>query len=109
MSNGNLEIDSVRFSISGGQLRDVQIDGRTDIFNHPEVARFRDQGGKIVSVSGEFRYDGRKFDFKISYAPSSGLGRVQVEKKGRRTGDLQIRQEGFDLVYEEFERYFIED
>ena len=109
MSGSSLEIDSVRFEMSGGQLENVQIGGRTDIFNHPEVRRFRSEGGKIVSVSGQFRHDGRKFKFKASYAPSSGLGRVKVEKTGRRTGDLDIRQEGFDFVYEEFERHFIND
>jgi hypothetical protein len=105
----SLEIDSVRFEMSGGQLEDIQIGGRVDIFNHPEVKRFRKQGGKIVSVSGEFQHDGRKFKFKTSYAPSTGLGRVQVEKKGRRTGDLEVRQEGFDFIYEEFENYFIDN
>lgn len=109
MAGSSLEIDSVRFGMSGGQLKDVQIDGRVDIFDHPEVKRFRDQGGKIVSVSGQFQHDGRKFKFKISYTPSSGLGRIQVEKTGRRTGDLDIRQEGFDFVYEEFESFFIDD
>lgn len=108
MSNGKLTIDSVRFMMSGGQLENVQIGGRTDIFNHPEVVHFRDQGGKIVSISGDFRHDGRKFSFKTSYAPSSGIGHVKVEKKGRRTGDLEIRKEGFDLIYETFQEYFID-
>lgn len=108
MTNGNLTIDSVRFMLSGGQLEDVAIGGRTDIFEHPEVRRWRDQGGKIVSISGEFRYDGRRFEFQVSYAPASGLGRVKVEKKGRRTGDLELREEGFELVYEVFETYFVD-
>lgn len=107
--SGNLTIDSVRFSLSGGQLEDVAIGGRTDIFQHPEVKRWRNQGGKIVRVSGEFNYDGRRFDFQVSYAKSSGLGRVNVEKKGRRTGNLQIREEAFELVYDIFENYFIEN
>ena len=109
MPGGTLEIDSVRFMMSGGQLEKVQIGGRTDIFEHPDVSHFRSQGGKIVSVSGEFQHDGRKFKFKVSYAPTTGHGRVKVEKMGRRTGDLDIRQEGFDFVYEEFEDYFIDD
>lgn len=107
MSGSSLEVDAVRFMMSGGQLEDVEIGGRTDIFNHPEVQRFRSRGGKIVSISGKFRHDGRKFAFQASYSPSIGLGRVKVEKKGRRTGDLEVRQEGFDFVYEEFENYFV--
>lgn len=108
MTNGNLTIDSVRFLLSGGQLEDVAIGGRTDIFEHPEVRRWRSQGGKIVSISGEFRHDNRRFNFQVSYAPSSGIGRVNVEKKGRRTGDLDIREEGFQLIYEEFENFFVD-
>lgn len=107
MSGGSLTIDSVRFELSGGRLEDVQIGGRSDIFQHPEIKRWRSQGGKIVSVSGEFRYDSRSFDFQVSYAQSSGIGRVKVEKKGRRTGDLEVREEGYELVYEAFEQHFV--
>ncbi|WP_154019129.1 hypothetical protein, partial [Halococcus agarilyticus] len=71
--------------MSGGGLEDVEIGGREDIFTHPEVERFSDRGGKIVKITGEFVLDGRKFNFSVSYAPSTGLGRVMVEKKGRRT------------------------
>jgi len=108
MSNGNLTIDSVRFELSGGRLEDVRIGGRSDIFQHPEVQRWRDQDGKIVSISGEFRYDNRSFSFQVSYARSSGIGRVKVEKKGRRTGDLDVREEGYELVYQAFEKHFVD-
>ncbi len=104
-----LRIKLIRIFIEGGELRDVNIEGREDIFDHPDVRHFlKNREGRIIYISGDFEFRGISFYFQAGYIMGEGLGRISVRKKGRRTGNLAIRNEAFDFLYEIYKEYFIE-
>ncbi|AHB67407.1 hypothetical protein HISP_00175 [Haloarcula hispanica N601] len=95
----------------GGDIEDLSVNGRTDIFNHEEVRRYtNEKDGKIIKIEGEFEYKSAKFDFSISYAKESAvdMGHISVRKKGQRTGDVGIREEAFEFLEELYNHHFIE-
>ncbi|WP_436924739.1 hypothetical protein [Halosimplex amylolyticum] len=111
MSDAHLVIDSVKILLRGGDIEGISVNGRTDIFNHPEVERYvEERDGKIQKIEGEFRYDEVLFDFSLSYARESAvdMGHLSVRKQGRRTGDVGIREDAFEFIEEIFEKHFID-
>jgi len=111
MPRSLLTIDSVKVHLRTGDVDRVRLGGRTDIFNHPEVKRYTDElNGKISAIEGEFEYKNVGFDFQISYATEASveMGRVTVKKKGKATGDLELREEAFDFLREIYEEFFVD-
>lgn len=102
-----LKITTVKIEIDEPELKDVEIDGRTDIFSHPEVQRFTENhDGRVVQIKGDMEYRGARFQFQAGYYPQ--MGRIKIEKKGRTTGDTQITREAYEFLYDIYREFFID-
>lgn len=103
-------IDLVKVDLRTSDIQRIKFDGRTGIFDHPEVIRYTDKkDGKIKHIEGRFKHKTRWFEFTINYATESGyeFGRVSVEKQGKSVGEIDLREEVYEIVYELFEDHFI--
>lgn len=106
-----LIIDTVKISLRTGEIEEINVNGRTDIFEHDEVERYtEDKDGKIIKIGGEFEYGNNRFNFTVGYSKESGvdLGRISVKKQGRRTGDLGAREEAFEFLENIYDDYFVD-
>ncbi|RLI81550.1 hypothetical protein DRP04_05830 [Archaeoglobales archaeon] len=106
MDRLKLMIKEVRLALETGDLKKVDIDGRTDILNHPDVQHFiNNRNGRIIGVGGEMNYRGVSFEFSVGYTVD-GFGRMRIKKKGEKTGDVDINQEAFDFLYRVYKAFF---
>jgi hypothetical protein len=102
-----LSIKTVKIKIDEEDLKDVEIDGRRDIFNHPEVERFiTEKDAKIVQIKGRMTYGDTNFKFHAGYYDE--MGRVMVTKKGSKNGNLDVINESYSFLYDIFRDYFID-
>ena len=104
-----LKIKGIKIFIEDGDIKNVNLGGREDIFEHPDVKHFLEKrDGKVIQISGDFQLNGRIFDFKVGYSMKDGLGTIIVRKKGQKTGDLTIIKDAFNFLYSLYNIYFIE-
>jgi len=86
----------------------VDIDGRTDILDHRDVKYFiEEKKGRIVEVSGKMTYKETDFDFSVGYYIQEAMGKIDIKKKGRKTGDLDIISEAYRFLYTLYKEFFI--
>jgi|GEM_PF-2160419 len=108
MERVKLLINSVGIFIEGGDIKRVDIDGRTDILDHHDVKYFTEKKqGRIVEVSGKMTYKEIDFDFSVGYYIQEGMGKISVKKKGQKTGDLDIISEAYRFLYTLYKEFFI--
>lgn len=101
-----VEIDSVKILVDGAEIKDVRIDGRTNIFTHEDVDHFTsDRDGEIVQIEGEMYYEDNFFDFQAGY--NENLGRLKVRKKGQAIGDIELVYDAYEFLYDRYEDHFI--
>lgn len=102
-----LEVDLVEMLVDESELQDVRIGGRTDIIDNPTVEEFREEhDARVVRLEGQFRLDGKYYDFTSGY--TDGMGQVTVRKQGRVEERPELVKEAFDFVYETYDRYFVD-
>ena len=102
-----LEVDLVEMLVDESELEDVRIGGRTDIIDNPAVEEFRDDhDARVVRLEGQFRLNGRYFNFTAGY--TDGMGQVTVKKQGRVEERPELVEEAFDFLYESYGRYFVD-
>jgi len=110
MPGAVLRIDEVNIYIEGeSDIETVDIGGREDIFEHDDVRYFvEEENGKITRLEGEFELGGHLFSFQVGYMTDTGLGRVKVFKQGRGIENEQVVKNAYELVYDLYEKYFVD-
>ena len=107
MLGSRLKIKTVKIEVDEHQIKSVQIGGRTNIFDHEDVRMFtEDRDGRLVSIKGEMKYKGQDFYFQCGY--DDKFGRLTVEKKGKRNGNLAIVEEAYDFLDQIYREHFID-
>lgn len=102
-----VKIDTVNVQIESGELKEVRVGGRADIFDVKTVKQLReDRDGKIAQIKGEILYKNEYFKFHVGY--NEITGRVSIKKKGRAKGDVHLVQEAYDTLYDLYDEYFID-
>lgn len=108
MPQSLLKITTVKIDVDGRRLKNVRLDGRTDIFSDDEVERMtQERDGKITQIEGELTYKGQPFDFVAGY--NDQTGRIKIRKKGSPTGDVEILQEAYEFLFELYTQHFIDE
>lgn len=110
MTRDNIIIERVKIDVGGSEIKEVEIGSRgVDILNHPAVQRWlEDHPGEIVQVEGRMKYEDRWFNFLVGYN-NDGFGTIRVKKKGSLTGDVEIVEDAFFLLYQVFHAHFINE
>ena len=107
MERVKLKIKEVSLMLESGDIKKVDLDGRTDILNHEDVRHFiQKRDGRITGVGGEMIYRNTPFEFNVGYT-TDGFGKIRIRKKGERTGNPEITQEAFDFLYEIYKEFFL--
>lgn len=107
MIGRRLKIKKVKIEVDGQNIKGVKIDGRSNIFDHEDVRMFiEDRDGRLVFLEGEMKYKGQDFYFQCGY--DKKFGRLSVEKKGKRSGNLAILNEAYEFLNDIYRDHFIE-
>lgn len=102
-----LEVDLVNLLLDEANLEDIKIGGRTDILDHEEVQRFREEhDSRIVRLEGEFLHNDDWYAFKTGYADD--MGQVSVKKKGYVEEKPELVKDAFELLFEYYDDHFID-
>lgn len=102
-----VKIDTVNVQIESGEIKEVRVGGRADIFGVETVENLREnRDGKISQIKGEILFDDEFFHFNVGY--NQITGRVMVRKKGRARGRVSVVQDAYDLLYDLYSEYFID-
>lgn len=62
-----VRILTVEMYSPSGDVKTVVVNGRTDIFNHPQIVSLRPQGYKPIQIKGRIIFKDITFDFKIGH------------------------------------------
>jgi len=107
MIGSRLKIKKVKIEVDEQQIKSVKIGGRTNIFDHPDVRMFtEDRDGRLVYIEGEMKYKDQGFFFQCGY--DDKFGRLSIEKKGKRNGNINIKNEAYDFLDEIYREHFID-
>ena len=102
-----VKIDTVNVQIESGEIKEVRVGGRADIFGVEPVENLREnRNGKISQIKGEILFDDEFFHFNVGY--NQITGRVMVRKKGRARGNVGVVQDAYDLMYDMYKQYFVD-